>query len=635
MMRPSVSSRRSSAGGRQSSAGGRASLAPMRIKQDNVTNIGRGGRTSVGGRQSFGSANSAGSSRKRPVSRFRMGPPTTSRRSSASSIRGHEVLKDTRPLKDKSFMHQEIRDIMQFLQDYNCPHPITHKILMSPTTKDFLRVFEFIYSFLHPNYKMPAKHEEEIPQIYKNLRYPFTMSKTAMFSLGSPHTWPHILGALHWLTDTVKYALQVDINQLLFCTGGPPEDAENFQEVSDIEVFFNFLEKTYSEFLEGSDTYQDLEQELEETLKQKTLGMAGDLEQLCLEEKMLTMELQQLEQEPNQVVSACERLEMVKNDNNKFDKFLKDLDNHKRSQEQKYQDLELQVQQKELELGQLEQENCHLEHQLANQELSSVDVQRIQTEARMLNSAIDQVERENQMVDQEIWDEERKIAKSQEELEKKVAEYNSLARKLKLIPSDAENAKGIDFELRLTFGNQASMSDFMNTIKPALQQLKRDANEKIHEINNQRLLEEERLDQMTEIVENKETGVSKLEGNVQTLEKDITDFKEKSKREADSLTGKLAELEARLKMMIAQGDGDVQKAQENLENMRESNEYRLAEMAKEKKDYQQFLLKACTTVLEHKTLLQEHFQNLVQRGLEHLEKTQKTELPTSFNIQES
>lgn len=34
----------------------------------------------------------------------------------------------------------------------------------------------------------------------------------------------------------------------------------------------------------------------------------------------------------------------------------------------------------------------------------------------MLNSAIDQVERENQMVDQEIWDEERKIAKSQEEV---------------------------------------------------------------------------------------------------------------------------------------------------------------------------------------------------------------------------
>lgn len=31
---------------------------------------------------------------------------------------------------------------------------------------------------------------------------------------------------------------------------------------------------------------------------------------------------------------------------------------------------------------------------------------------------------------------------------------------------------------------------------------------------------------MTEIVENKETCVSKLEANVQTLEKDIADFKE-------------------------------------------------------------------------------------------------------------
>lgn len=70
----------------------------------------------------------------------------------------------------------------------------------------------------------------------------------------------------------------------------------------------------------------------------------------------------------------------------------------------------------ELEFAQLEQENRHLEHQLANQELSPVDVQRIQTEARALTSAIDQVERENQAVDQEIWDEERKIAKSQEEV---------------------------------------------------------------------------------------------------------------------------------------------------------------------------------------------------------------------------
>lgn len=51
------------------------------------------------------------------------------------------------------------------------------------------------------------------------------------------------------------------------------------------------------------------------------------------------------------------------------------------------------------------------------------------------------------------------------QLEKKVAEYNSLARKLKLIPADAENANGIDFELRLTFGNQASISHFVNTIK--------------------------------------------------------------------------------------------------------------------------------------------------------------------------
>ena len=55
------------------------------------------------------------------------------------------------------------------------------------------------------------------------------------------------------------------------------------------------------------------------------------------------------------------------------------------------------------------------------------------------------------------------------QLEKKVNEYNSLARKLKLIPADAENAHGIDYELRLNFhsvySQHSPMLDFVSTIK--------------------------------------------------------------------------------------------------------------------------------------------------------------------------
>lgn len=35
-------------------------------------------------------------------------------------------------------------------------------------------------------------------------RYPFVLSKSSMYSVGAPHTWPMALGALMWLIDNVK-----------------------------------------------------------------------------------------------------------------------------------------------------------------------------------------------------------------------------------------------------------------------------------------------------------------------------------------------------------------------------------------------------------------------------------------------
>lgn len=37
-----------------------------------------------------------------------------------------------------------------------------------------------------------------------NLRYPFVLSKSSMYSVGAPHTWPLALGALMWLIDNIK-----------------------------------------------------------------------------------------------------------------------------------------------------------------------------------------------------------------------------------------------------------------------------------------------------------------------------------------------------------------------------------------------------------------------------------------------
>ncbi len=65
-------------------------------------------------------------------------------------------------------------------------------------------LFQFMYSFLVPNFKIQGRIEEEVPKIFKNLGYPFTISKSAMYAIGSPHTWPTLLSALSWLRQELE-----------------------------------------------------------------------------------------------------------------------------------------------------------------------------------------------------------------------------------------------------------------------------------------------------------------------------------------------------------------------------------------------------------------------------------------------
>ena len=51
---------------------------------------------------------------------------------------------------------------------------------------------------------MGKKPEEEVPKILRVLGYPFAISKSSMFAIGSPHTWPHLLAALTWLVELIK-----------------------------------------------------------------------------------------------------------------------------------------------------------------------------------------------------------------------------------------------------------------------------------------------------------------------------------------------------------------------------------------------------------------------------------------------
>lgn len=56
-----------------------------------------------------------------------------------------------------------------------------------------------------PHLKNLGKMEDEVPAFFKRMRYPFAISKSALFAVGSPHTWPGLLAAMVWLCELLYY----------------------------------------------------------------------------------------------------------------------------------------------------------------------------------------------------------------------------------------------------------------------------------------------------------------------------------------------------------------------------------------------------------------------------------------------
>ncbi|MGH0143375.1 UNVERIFIED_CONTAM: hypothetical protein FKN15_005642 [Acipenser sinensis] len=234
-----------------------------------------------------------------------------SRNSAFGGFGGAEKIKDPRPLHDKSFVQQCIRQLCEYLGENGFPSPVTVKSLQSPTSKEFLKIFSFIYSFLDPTFQMPtSKIEEEIPRILKDLGYPFPISKSSMYSVGAPHTWPQILGGLIWLIDSVKLFDTMREQDLLFpdfSDGGiETEDGIEFNK-----LFISYTSKSYDRFMQGADTFEEEDAEFFpklrlqiEALKQET----GRLQHIFENQKFSQADIERINHERNELQQTITNL---------------------------------------------------------------------------------------------------------------------------------------------------------------------------------------------------------------------------------------------------------------------------------------------------------------------------------------
>ncbi|CAH2218786.1 kinetochore NDC80 homolog [Pelobates cultripes] len=597
---------------RRSSVTNRQSLLPLRVQDTN-----RVGLTTPQNkdRQGFGKLATtkphSGTS-ERKISFFGKRASTgVARNSQYGAFSGTEKIKDTRPLHDKSFIQQCIRQLCEFLNENGYSQTITVKSLQGPSTKDFLKIFAFIYSFICPGYEIPdSKFEEEIPRLFKELGYPFALSKSSMYTVGAPHTWPQIVAALIWLTDSVKlsYVLRAEDNMFEEPLGEQSENGIDFNP-----MFLEYTTKCYEQFMEGRDTFEENDADVCSRLKDAYCVDDSNLDSLQAEYRRLTEEIERLEKEkenePDRLASMRKLRGSLQADIQKYQNYLTEIESHSTFLDQRVAGISEELDATELESEAIKQENLRLKTILENQKYSVADIERIKYEENELQQTITKLTKDLDEEKQHLWNEELKYGKVKETLETHLTEYHKLARKARLIPMTAENANGYDFQIQCNLDSeQGSLTHYRNKINVPLVEILSQSEGQITSATNKKMEVENMIEQVSTVIEEKKNDVKIHKDEAQKLEElyqqkleEIDDDEKKWISEIESLEKHRQLLESGVNKSLDEAMKELQKVQQELQLVEHQAEEEMRQVGSK-------LVRVVNAVANHMAVIEKHLE---------------------------
>lgn len=469
-----------------------------------------------------------------------------SRRSSLYGKGSSQVKSDPRPLNDKGFQQTCIRTLITFLTQHGYDHAISPKLLTNPTSKEFIHIVHFLFRRVDPNIAFAGKIEDDVPALFKRLNYPFQISKSALYAVGSPHTWPGLLAALTWIVELLMYEERAEESRE---AGGSFDD--NGQR-----LFFSFVGKAYHYFLEGDDDNCGLlEEQLSQTFQDRDADFAAEVEGLAQANAALQSELDEKLSQPAPLVALERKKGDFLSDIAKFQKLIASLQQHKQGLGSKLEERKADLTHRDAELAAVRTDNASLRERIAAQEINLADVERMSKERARMEEVLRSVSQQREALDKAVWDSEVQLAKQQEALDCVVRLYHSTGDRLKLIPKTAKRAEGMDYEVEIN--PRASRPEAMvnvdlkGVIKPALARLKEQASRAMREQQQAMLVLSEQKDSSSEAVGEQQEANRCQEALLKKLEAQYKAEKEKLDAELRSMAGAVESTEAAAAQMQA------------------------------------------------------------------------------------
>lgn len=477
------------------------------------------------------------------------------------------VPRDPRPLKDRSYQAKIGQELLDYLTHNNfeleMKHSLGQNTMNSPTQKDFNYIFQWLYHRIDPAYRFQKNIDNEVPPILKQLRYPYekSITKSQIAAVGGQN-WYTFLGMLHWMMQLAQMLDKYEMGQY------DEACAEAGVDVSGDRIIFGFLSGAYRDWLQvGEDDDDD---DADKLLIPHVQAMAAEFERgnkkyaeemtlLEAEHKALQVQIEELEKSAPDVAKLDKHFRILEDDKRKFEEYNTNVEGKVEKYENRIKFLVEELEKTEEELREAEKEKASLQEAVDRSGITVQDIDRMNTERERLQKGVESTAIRLEEVKRRVTEKELEAGRKLEDLERAVEKYNSLGYQIGLIPSTAVNAKGQDYELRLTISEGPNFSasqmgssqrgegdrlladsatgyhpqhllnlDLRGAVKSSLLALRKEIKERRIAASDADQKNHELLDNIKEAIDDKRSEVEALEHKVRAAEEEFEKTKEVS-----------------------------------------------------------------------------------------------------------
>ncbi|KZT11476.1 uncharacterized protein LAESUDRAFT_272490 [Laetiporus sulphureus 93-53] len=462
-------------------------------------------------------------------------------------------IKDSRPLRERPYQAKMRQEVVTWLTSNGCD--VSSQILQNITSKDFRVVFQHLVCIVDPEWSFnpDQRFEEQFMHLLREFHYSYfgQLDIKTLATPGAMHTWPLLLGVLHWLSELGKERLHYLDSQdpTLQDSSLIPNEFDDIDHHQALAI--DHYARAYQVFLDGKDVFPDQERILEDRYARKDEQVVAQLDVQREEFKQFQIELESLEKSPAPVEELKKEIGFIKRDKAKFEEILRRCESKKRKLTDTLTREKTELAYCVSNLEKLQSEELRLIGIVKEQNLTPEEVVRMNTEHETLSRDLETLKHKINETNQVVIKLEVSLTRKVSDTEEALDAYSNLLSNLGLFPPLPPPLQDMDLNLDLNPAasnplNLLSGADIRKVVKPTLSRVAEMKRAERANVESERIKVDNEVDQLTLECENMDEEVVEISNKVNGLNDQADELREAAQQEAVVSNAETARLEREL-----------------------------------------------------------------------------------------